>query len=376
MKHRLLTSFLVASLLAALSSTALATTTWYVNGVSGSDSNDCNSVATPCKTVGHVISLATSGDSIRVAAATYKENLTIGTSLQILGSGAKTTILDGGGGGRVVTIFSSTAHVTLSGVTITHGFSAGSGGGIFNRGTLTLVASTLSGNLVGLGTVCFQTCSTAGGGIWSAAGSHSTIKNSTVSGNEVELICQTASCSTKGGGIYNMGSLSLTNSTVSGNVLFRGLHEGAGIYNGGIAKISNSTIAGNMDGPAGGSGGGIYDLNGATLQNSIVANNSDGNCNRTINSDGYNLSSDTTCNFGSAGDLNSTDPMLGPLQYNGGQTQTMSLPSGSPAVDAGNPTGCTDGFGHLLKTDQRGKARPDPEDTGGCDMGAYELQSH
>ena len=55
---------------------------------------------------------------------------------------------------------------------------------------------------------------------------------------------------------------------------------------------------------------------------------------------------------------------------NGGPTKTMSLPSGSPAVDAGNPSGCTDGNGHLLKTDQRGKPRPDREDERGCDMGA------
>jgi hypothetical protein len=52
----------------------------------------------------------------------------------------------------------------------------------------------------------------------------------------------------------------------------------------------------------------------------------------------------------------------------------MALPSGSPAVDAGNPNGCTDGLGHLLKTDQRGMRRPDTEDTGGCDIGAYEHQ--
>jgi hypothetical protein len=30
---------------------------------------------------------------------------------------------------------------------------------------------------------------------------------------------------------------------------------------------------------------------------------------------------------------------------------------------------------HLLKTDQRGEPRPDKEDTGGCDMGAYERQT-
>lgn len=47
----------------------------------------------------------------------------------------------------------------------------------------------------------------------------------------------------------------------------------------------------------------------------------------------------------------------------------MALLPGSPAIDAGNPSGCTDGSGHLLTTDQRGYPRHDPEDTRGCDMG-------
>jgi len=93
-----------------------------------------------------------------------------------------------------------------------------------------------------------------------------------------------------------------------------------------------------------------------------------------MTSNGYNLSSDNTCDFNSTGDLNNTDPKLGQLGYYGGPTQTMPLLSGSPAIDAGNPNGCTDSHGHLLKTDQRGKPRPDKEDSGGCDMGAFERQ--
>jgi hypothetical protein len=38
-------------------------------------------------------------------------------------------------------------------------------------------------------------------------------------------------------------------------------------------------------------------------------------------------------------------------------------------------TASTDSLGHLLKIDQRGMPRPDKEDSGGCDMGAYERQS-
>jgi len=93
-----------------------------------------------------------------------------------------------------------------------------------------------------------------------------------------------------------------------------------------------------------------------------------------MTSHGYNLSTDNSCPFNDVGDLNNTHPKLGPLQNNGGPTQTQALLPGSLAIDAGNPNGCTDGSGRLLKTDQRGAPRPDPEDSGGCDMGAYERQ--
>src|SRR5205807_4514471 len=82
-----------------------------------------------------------------------------------------------------------------------------------------------------------------------------------------------------------------------------------------------------------------------------------------------------SCAFSNSGDRDNTNPVLGTLGYYGGPTPTIPLLTGSPAIDSGNPSGCTDGFGHLLKTDQRGKPRPDTEDAGGCDMGAYESQS-
>jgi len=46
--------------------------------------------------------------------------------------------------------------------------------------------------------------------------------------------------------------------------------------------------------------------------------------------------------------------LLGPLQNNGGPTQTHAPLAGSPAIDAGNPTGCRDSLGALLLMDQRG----------------------
>jgi fibronectin-binding autotransporter adhesin len=145
--------------------------------------------------------------------------------------------------------------------------------------------------------------------------------------------------------------------------------EGGGVLSDGTFVISNSTVSGN----AAFQGGGIYGV--ATLQNSIVANNGrTGNCYGSVSSI-FSLSSDSSCHLTGPGDLNNTDPKLGTLGNYGGPTQTIPLLSGSPAIDAGNRSGCTDAQGHWLKTDQRGLPRPDKEDKGGCDMGAYESQS-
>jgi hypothetical protein len=229
------------------------------------------------------------------------------------------------------------------------------GGGIANYGPLNISNSTISGNRA-----------QGGGGIFYQTDLLTVINNSTISGN---------SAAVDGGGIWNrIGTLAINNSTISGNSA--GL--GGGIFNGeglSVSKltISNATIKGN----AASEGGGIYNYSGSTaaFQDSIVANSSSGgNCSGTISSHGYNLTSDDTCNFNNAGDLNNTDPKLGTLGSYGGPTRTIPLLSGSPAIDAGNPSGCTDDGGRLLKTDQRGEPRPD-KDTGRCDMGAYELQN-
>jgi hypothetical protein len=107
---------------------ALASTTWYVDGVNGSDSNSCKTAVHACKTIGHAISLAHSGDSIMVAAATYTENLDIDISLKVVGSGASTTIVDGGGVYSVVTVLSTTtATVVLSRLTLRNGSADGGG---------------------------------------------------------------------------------------------------------------------------------------------------------------------------------------------------------------------------------------------------------
>ena len=77
-----------------LSSAALAST-WYVNGVNGDSGNNCKTKATACATIKRAISLAASGDTIQIAAATYGENLSIPVNLTLNGANEATTIVDG-----------------------------------------------------------------------------------------------------------------------------------------------------------------------------------------------------------------------------------------------------------------------------------------
>jgi hypothetical protein len=395
-----------------LAPAAALASTWYVNGVSGSDANNCLSATTACKTIEHAISGAASGDSIRVAAATYSESLTINISLAILGSGANTTFIDGGARTRVVTIPNTAAHVTLSNLTIRHG-QATVGAGINNSGTLTLTNSTVSGNSAPIPcrrmfVICELRFGTAaGGGIYNSG--VLTISNSIISGNHAGSYCNANPCFALGGGINNSGTLMIRNSTFTGNSastacstsLSCSVGAGGAFYTyGGTVTLNNSTVtassASRCSGTCGGAGGtivngsgnlalnnstvsgnsagGIFNSGSVTLQNSIISSNSARNCTGTITSRGYNLSSDGSCALSNSGDRNNTNPLLGTLGNNGGPTPTIPLLAGSPAIDAGNPNGCTDGHGNLLKTDQRGLPRPDPEDTGGCDMGAYERQ--
>ena len=376
-KLRLAFHTVFVTLFLALCTAAVASNTWYVDGVDGNDNNNCKSRQHACKTIGHAISLASSGDSVKVAAATYKENLTIGINLKIVGASVKTTIIDGGRAGTVVAVASG-ADVTLLDLTIRNGLERSTrygGGGIYNQGKLTIGRSTISGNEVDVS----RFLSRGGGGIYNRG--KLTIGGSTISGNRVTTPYNGSGVA-QGGGIFNAGTVSLNDSTVSGNSATQFgdqncvMTYGGGIFvQGGTLTLNNSTLSGNYAlGCEGvGYGGGIYGS--VILQNSIVANSPyGGNCDGTMTSNGYNLSSDNTCNFDKTGDLNNTDPVLGQLGNYGGPTQTIPLLSGSPAIDAGNPNGCTDGNGHLLKTDQRGRPRPDHEDSGGCDMGAYERQ--
>lgn len=87
-------------------------------------------------------------------------------------------------------------------------------------------------------------------------------------------------------------------------------------------------------------------------------------------SNGYNLSNDDGGGVLTAiGDQINTDPMLGPLQDNGGPIFTHELLSGSPAIDAGDPN-----FTPPPDYDQRGSAY-NRVVNGRVDIGAFEVQT-
>ena len=90
----------------------------------------------------------------------------------------------------------------------------------------------------------------------------------------------------------------------------------------------------------------------------------------TIMSDGYNVSSDDGAGYlNGPGDQINIDPMLGPLQDNGGPTFTHELLPGSPAIDAGDPN-----FVPPPDYDQRGPGY-DRVRNGRIDIGSFEVQN-
>jgi nitrous oxidase accessory protein NosD len=140
---------------------------------------------------------------------------------------------------------------------------------------------TISGLTITGGLAC-SGCGGDGGGI-ANFGTLSLI-NSTVSGNTA---CSASGCTGHGGGIANRGALSLSNGTVSGNTACSAsgcTGQGGGIYNdssSAVVRLANDTITYNAAYSMGGSGtgGGIYNSSGSpTLQNVIITGNTPNNC--------------------------------------------------------------------------------------------------
>lgn len=257
---------------------------------------------------------------------------------------------------------SGSASLTIINSTL----SGNNGGGIYNAGgyggsaTLRITNSTLAGNgtgsygggivndgQAGSANAVLVNCNVRdnladsyGGAIFNEAYAGSAtmlIINSTFSGNRGDT----------GGAIFNHGpfgnaNLSIVNSTLSGNSAYT---QGGGIFNNdGSLVLLNNTLNGN----AALLGGGIYNHDafgstyiqiGSTILNAGASGkNIDGDVpySEAFDSLGYNLSSDDGAGFlTNATDQTNTDPMLGPLQDNGGPTWTHALLPGSPAIDQG-----------------------------------------
>ena len=244
------------------------------------------------------------------------------------------------------------------------------GGGLQNSfGTVTVTNSTFSDNWAEIDS----------GGLDNVSGTV-TVTNSTFSGNQAEL--------ENGGGLYNYeGTVTITNSTFSGN---QASLQG-GLYNNeGTVIVTNSTFSGNEASTADGAirnygaSSKLYLINSTIfnnhaptnsgvlmeegelhLKNTLIAQNSNGNCALTngaqILTNLNNLIEDGSCDAEFSG-----DPKLGPLQDNGGPTQTHALLPSSPALAAGDPNTCA--ADPVNQLDQRGIPRPSA-----CDIGAFEF---
>lgn len=271
--------------------------------------------------------------------------------------------------------------VAIQGLTISNGSATqfGCGGGIYNGGsTLSMMNCTVSGN----------STDGTGGGICAESNATLTIDSSTLSGNYA---------GDYGGGIANNGTLIINNSTLSGNrgefaagAILNGFNgdasltvsnstlsgnttqlHGGGIFNGGQSTISNSTLSGNSGMTAGAIVNrlGTLDIESTILNRGEVGPNIS-NDSGTVTSHGYNLSSDDGGGvLNGPGDQINTNPVLGPLQNNGGPTFTHELLPGSPAIDAGDPNFTPPPF-----FDQRGQGFPRVVN-GRIDKGSFEVQS-
>jgi hypothetical protein len=296
------------------------------------------------------LAIANNGDTIDATGISGAIILTSGvllvdSSVTINGAGADMLAVDGNGVSRVFFI-TLRETVTISGFTIRNGHAGTAGGGIDNEdgSTVTVTNCTLSGNIAGLGSGIFNggtltvanstfnnNMASEGAGTYNDGSGTLTIINSTVSGN---------TASVTGGASFNLGTMHIANSTLSDNSAALGA-----IHSEGTLDIGNTVLN------AGAAGGRIFDNSG------------------TIISHGYNLCSDDGGGFLTGpGDQINTDPLLGPLQDNGGPTFTHDLLSGSPAVNTGDPNFTPPPF-----FDQRGPGF-DRVVNSRIDIGSFEVQ--
>ena len=268
-----------------------------------------------------------------------------------------------GSGGGVYN--NASGQLTFNKVTLSDNTSLGPGGGFFNNGEAALVDLTVRHNQA----------DQAGGGLYNAAAGRLNVKTSTVISN--------TTTGDTGGGIGNLGVLTVTQSSLIYNAA--SVLEGGGLSNAGTAQIANVTVSDNTAI----AGGGIQNISGTlaiqfstisynsapalnraggsvNVGNSLLVQSTGSVCNATITSTDYNVDSGNSCGFTQAHDLINTNPQLGPLRDNGGNSLTRSIGFGSAAQDTAIVP-CP------VSVDQRGIVRPQFDV---CDRGAYEVAGY
>jgi CSLREA domain-containing protein len=301
-----------------------------------------NSEVDACGT-GDVLTDTITFDVAGTITVTSHLSVTVGGPLVVDGGSVITT---SGGGSTPIWVIHTDANLTLLNLTTNGGHSTW-GGGIHNSGELRIINNQINNNFA---SYCWDfNCYGWGGGIYNQGVLY--MYKSTLRGN---------GAFSSGGGIFNTGYLQIINSTLSENTALG--NSGAIRNEGGTLLLINSTLFGNNLG----SGGSSF------LANTIITDSLRVDCYGIPIDGGNNISSDDTCGFDPAnGSMPNTDPLLGPLQDNGGPTLTHALSWDSPAIDAGDNAQCS-------PTDQRGFYRTDGDGDGTivCDIGSYEFASN
>lgn len=322
------------------------------------------------------------GGIYTIASSNVTATLTISNSLVSLNlageaaGGIRSTIYSGSQNyGNVVQVLRSEVSENLS--SNSAGF-VGGGGIVNNYAQLLIADSVVKGNRA-------ETGSAYGGGLINNFGD-ATILRSAITHNVAAS--SSGPFPAGGGGVVNSdGTMVIANSTLSGNVVNGGASGGAlllvNFFGSAPSDVTvvNSTLSGNQADGAGGAAAAMDFAGGqpvgGAFVNTVVAYNPAGdgrNCTAmpgtVFLSGGHNLEDLDTCAFNQTGDLVNTDPMLGPLQNNGGPTETHALLPGSPAINGGDDGVCA--APPVSAVDQRGAGRPMGA---ACDIGAYEAES-
>ncbi|MFK7954596.1 MAG: choice-of-anchor Q domain-containing protein [Lysobacterales bacterium] len=299
----------------------------------------------------------------------------VGTSVQITNSQLVANSADLQGGGifsqGITSISGTQFSENVTGIDLN--FRRGGAIAHVGPGLLDLTESSLSFN-----------AATIGGGI--SASAPVSITNSSFSSNSANSL---------GGGLFVSSDLVLNRSTLAANTANNG--AAAHISGSGVARIYDTTIYANsgVQGIVSGAFAALRTNSPLIVKNSTLVGNAPSamastatnatwivtntvifdsaitDCfdqEKSLDVNRNNFFGDGSCTA-NAVDFQVGDPMLGPLENNGGMTFSHAPLSGSPLVDAGTNTDCAN-------IDQTGTPRPIDGNSDGdedCDIGSVEF---